>query len=74
MNIVKEEFEKLMVFMYDGVDASESQKKDMERSFYAGALAVNIATVKCYESATPEKDVGEMFDFIQNKCKELSKD
>ena len=73
MNIVKEEFEKLMGFMYDGQNISEGQKKDMERSFYAGAMAVNIAVISCQSSKTPETDIGELFDFIQTRCQELTK-
>lgn len=74
MNIVKYEFEKLMEQMYKDKDISDEQKKDIEKVFYAGAFAVNIAILKSSDSDSPEEDLGKLFDFIQNKCQELSKD
>lgn len=74
MNIVKNEFEKLMGLMYEGQELPESQKKDMEKSFYAGAMAVNIAVLRCQDSKTPGKDISELFDYVQNKCQKLVKD
>lgn len=72
MNLVQEEFDKLMQEMFSGKNISESQKKDCEKLFFAGALSVNLAVLKCYHSKTPEDDIGKLFDFIQKKSTDLT--
>lgn len=72
MNIVQQEFNKLMDQMFGAKNISENQKKDCEKLFFAGALSVNLAVLKCYHSKTPEKDIGELFDFVQKKSTELA--
>lgn len=74
MNIVEEEFKNLMAFMYDGTDIPEGQKKDMEKSFYAGAMAVNLAILKSSDSDNPEKNIGDLFEFIAKQCKSLAEE
>lgn len=59
--------------MYDG-EISEGQKKDMEKSFYAGAMAINLAVIKGADSENPEKHIAELFDFITQKCEALAKE
>ncbi len=73
-NLVKEEFDRLMGHMFGGQNISDGQRKDMERSFYAGAMAVNIAILKSPESKSPEENIGEVFDFINKKCQELTEE
>lgn len=67
-NPIEEEFKSLMNFMFDGKNISDIQRENMERAFYAGAFSVNISILK---GQGTEKEIGELFDFIKNKCEEL---
>ena len=71
MNIVKNEFINLMEAMFKDTKISDGQKTDMERTFYAGAIATHMAILQCSESKDSERDLEELFDFIYEKGSQL---